>query len=75
MRGKVRGRFDIVVPFEDGAYLRITSHKTRSLPAAEIAACLREYAGYIENGIQAKALKRADDGTPKPPPRGLQGSA
>ena len=59
---KPRGRFDILVVFDDGEYyVRFTSDKTRSLPAAEIAACLREYAGYIENGIQAEALKRADE--------------
>jgi len=56
---RVRGRFDIVVPFDDGAYVRFTSHKERSLSVEEILARLREYATYIENGLQAekKALE------------------
>ena len=53
-RFKARGRFDIVAVFEDGAYVRFTSHKSRSYSAAEIAKCLREYAGYIENGVEAE---------------------
>ncbi len=56
--GKVRGRFDILVPFKDGqAYVRFTSDKTRSLPADEILKCLKEYIGYLENGIKAEAVK------------------
>lgn len=61
---KVRGRFDILVPFGDGdAYVRFTSDKTRSLSAQEILDCLREYVGYLENGIEAERLKRADEGS------------
>lgn len=37
----MRGRFDIVVPF-GGGYLRLTSDKTRSLTADEIAEELRD---------------------------------
>ena len=52
--GRARGRFDILCVFDDGAYVRFTSHKTRSLPPAEIVECLRKYAGYIENGLKAQ---------------------
>lgn len=53
---KPRGRFDILVTWgDDGAYVRFTSDKTRSLPATEIVKCLREYIDMIEAGIEAEA--------------------
>ncbi len=54
---RVRGRFDILVPFEDGAYVRFTSDKRRSLSAAEIVASLRKYLTAIEDGIEAEKEK------------------
>jgi hypothetical protein len=51
---RARGRFDIVAVFEDGAYLRFTSDKTRSVSAAEMVDRLREYANYIERGVKAE---------------------
>ena len=56
---KARGRFDIVAVFEDGAYVRFTSRKERSLSPTEIIARLREYATLIENGVNARAEDEA----------------
>lgn len=53
-RGKPRGRFDIVCVFNDGAYIRITSHKTKSLSPAELVASLREYADYLANTVAGR---------------------
>ncbi len=53
---RLRGRFDIVVVDSD-CYVRFTSDPKRSLPPAEIAKCLREYADMIERGIEVSARK------------------
>ena len=52
--GRKRGRFDIVCVFAGGGYVRFTSDKTRSMPAAEMVTKLREYAGYLEAGVKAE---------------------
>jgi hypothetical protein len=54
---RARGRFEIVCVFEDGAYLRVTSDKTRSMPPAELVEHLRKFAGHIEEGLQAAAAE------------------
>jgi len=51
---KARGRFDVVVVFASGGYIRLTSRKDRSLSPAEIVAKLREFCGHIDHGIKAE---------------------
>lgn len=58
--GKPRGRFDILAVFGT-AYVRFTSDKTRSLPPAEIVACLRKYADAIEQGIAGSLAPDIDE--------------
>lgn len=57
---KARGRYDIIVPFASGGYIRFFSKKDRSLTAAEILECLKEYIGYIEVGVKAEAQEVAE---------------
>lgn len=52
---KARARFEIVVVFDDGAYLKITSRKDRRWTASEIVAQLRHNADLIERGLDAPA--------------------
>jgi hypothetical protein len=59
--GRARGRFDVVFAFKDG-YVRYTSDKTRSLPAAEVVKQLREFFRYIDKGIAAAKRNARSNG-------------
>lgn len=49
---KHRNRFDVKVFFKDGASLQWISHKSRSLPAAEMVTELRKIADLIEGSAR-----------------------
>lgn len=40
-RGRLRGRYDVLIPLDKSAYVRITSRRDRSLTRTEIIAQLR----------------------------------
>ncbi len=64
---KIRGRFEIVCPFDDGeTYATFTSDKTRSLSAWEIITCLRRYADQLEsfNAPSVTTVSRDTEGKP-----------
>jgi hypothetical protein len=52
---KARGRFDVVVVFKSGGYIRLTSRKERSLTPQEIVDQLRTFCNQIDHGIRAEA--------------------
>jgi hypothetical protein len=55
-RSRARGRIDVVAVF-DGGSVRFKTDPKRSVPAAEVVKTLREWAGYIEKGVQAEKRK------------------
>jgi hypothetical protein len=64
MSGRARGRFDVVFSFSDG-YVRYTSDKTRSLPAAEVVKQLREFCRHVDKGIAAERKNLMRGRSPK----------
>lgn len=48
VRGRIRGRYDIVVPLDGPSYLRVTSRPDRSLSIAEIITGLRRLCDELE---------------------------
>lgn len=73
MRFKPRGRFDLMFVFDDGASLRITSQKTRSLSAQEVVTRLREHCDHVEQGLAAGRAARGDTGHSDEPRRPRRG--
>jgi hypothetical protein len=63
-RGRLRGRYDVLIPLDGTAYVRVTSRKDRSLSRAEILAGLRRICAEFaeESGRDATPREPGEEG-------------